>query len=35
MIAVGMGDEIGIGLNAGLGSAAGVYGKEIRIEADA
>jgi hypothetical protein len=35
MIAVGMGDEIGIRLNTGLGSAAGVNGKEMRVEADA
>jgi hypothetical protein len=35
MIAVGMGDEIGIRLNAGLGSATGVNGKEMRIEANA
>jgi hypothetical protein len=35
MIAVGMGDEIGIRLNAGLGGAAGVNGKEMRVEADA
>jgi hypothetical protein len=32
MIAVGMGDKISIRLNASFGRAAGVYGKEMRIE---
>jgi len=34
MIAMGMSDEIGIGLGAGLGSAAGIYGEEMGIEAN-
>jgi hypothetical protein len=34
MVAVCMSDEISIGLDAGLGRAAGVYGEEMGIEAN-